>query len=180
MDERRIQTAITLGVRGIVPTEMTPEVAAAAIRSILAGRSYYPHATSMGARMSPLMMQTPPETSPPNGRGPPGKGFRFRISANDDRLTRRQRDVLMELEKGLTNKAIGRELDLLSEATVKVHVRHPMRKLGATNRTQMALLVCATRNAPDARKRSRRPRQGPSGRRAIRTWPQTEPDPGRR
>jgi DNA-binding NarL/FixJ family response regulator len=56
------------------------------------------------------------------------------------RLTRRQRDVLQRLCVGRSNKEIARDLDM-SEATVKVHVRQVMRKLGAQNRTQVALIA---------------------------------------
>jgi len=55
-------------------------------------------------------------------------------------LTPRELAVLALLGRGQSNKRIARELDL-SEATVKVHVRHIMRKVGATNRTQVALLA---------------------------------------
>lgn len=55
-------------------------------------------------------------------------------------LTPRERAVLQVLRQGKSNKHIARELDM-REATVKVHVRHIMRKLGAANRTQVALLA---------------------------------------
>lgn len=49
----------------------------------------------------------------------------------------RQRAVAQALRKGKTNKVIAYELSLC-ESTVKVHVRHIMRKLKATSRTQVA------------------------------------------
>jgi DNA-binding NarL/FixJ family response regulator len=55
-------------------------------------------------------------------------------------LTPREQAVLLVLRQGKSNKHIARELDM-REATVKVHVRHIMRKLGASNRTQVALLA---------------------------------------
>jgi DNA-binding NarL/FixJ family response regulator len=55
-------------------------------------------------------------------------------------LTRRQAEVLEELGLGKSNKLIARELKM-QESTVKVHVCQIMRKLGATNRTQAALLA---------------------------------------
>lgn len=55
-------------------------------------------------------------------------------------LTPREQAVLQVLRQGKSNKHIARELDM-REATVKVHVRHIMRKLGAANRTQVALLA---------------------------------------
>jgi DNA-binding NarL/FixJ family response regulator len=60
----------------------------------------------------------------------------------DNRLTSdftpRERDVIEALRRGRSNKVIAHDLRL-SENTVKVHVRHIMRKLRASNRTQAAL-----------------------------------------
>jgi DNA-binding CsgD family transcriptional regulator len=56
-------------------------------------------------------------------------------------LTERQKSVLERLGRGDSNKAIARVLGI-REGTVKVHVRQIMRKLGVTNRTQVAI-ACA-------------------------------------
>jgi DNA-binding NarL/FixJ family response regulator len=60
----------------------------------------------------------------------------------DDHLTCRQRQVLVHLRRGCPNKIIARKLGV-TEGTVKVHVRQVMRKLGAANRTQAAVLCGA-------------------------------------
>jgi DNA-binding NarL/FixJ family response regulator len=57
-------------------------------------------------------------------------------------LTERQKSVLERLGRGDSNKAIARLLGI-REGTVKVHVRQIMRKLGVTNRTQVAI-ACAS------------------------------------
>ncbi|MGK9168548.1 LuxR C-terminal-related transcriptional regulator [Inquilinus limosus] len=57
-------------------------------------------------------------------------------------LTPRELAVLDWLRQGKSNKQIARELNM-SEATVKVHVRHIMRKMGLANRTQVALLAAS-------------------------------------
>ncbi|NYS25197.1 response regulator transcription factor [Rhodobacteraceae bacterium 2376] len=56
-----------------------------------------------------------------------------------ERLTERERDVLLGLCQGHSNKQIARDLDL-SEATVKLHVKTLYRRLGVSNRTQAAML----------------------------------------
>nr|WP_247878774.1 response regulator transcription factor [Niveispirillum sp. SYP-B3756] len=56
------------------------------------------------------------------------------------RLTNRQRDIFRLLLQGCSNKEIARQLGVL-EGTVKVHVRAMMQKLGARNRTQIAILA---------------------------------------
>lgn len=59
------------------------------------------------------------------------------------RLTNRQRDIFRLLLSGCSNKEIARQLGVL-EGTVKVHVRAMMQKLGARNRTQIAILAART------------------------------------
>jgi DNA-binding NarL/FixJ family response regulator len=51
-------------------------------------------------------------------------------------LTSRQMTVLGHLRQGKPNKIIAHDLRM-SESTVKVHIRNIMRKMGATNRTQV-------------------------------------------
>lgn len=58
---------------------------------------------------------------------------------HDTSLTARERDVVQQLRRGKPNKIIAYELGI-SISTVKVHVRNIMRKTGATNRVEAALL----------------------------------------
>ncbi|HEU4974949.1 MAG TPA: LuxR C-terminal-related transcriptional regulator [Baekduia sp.] len=55
-------------------------------------------------------------------------------------LTVREHEVLQLLSEGASNAAIGEAL-VISQATVKSHVRHILRKLGAANRTEAVSLV---------------------------------------
>ena len=52
-------------------------------------------------------------------------------------FTLRQAEVVQALRKGKANKIIAYELNL-RESTVKVHIRNIMKKLKATNRTEVA------------------------------------------
>lgn len=54
------------------------------------------------------------------------------------RLTRRERDILRLIARSQSNKEIGRRLDI-SEGTVKVHVRHLLKKMGMRTRTEAAV-----------------------------------------
>jgi DNA-binding NarL/FixJ family response regulator len=56
------------------------------------------------------------------------------------KLTEREREVLVEVGRGLQNADIGRKL-FMSEATVKAHVSRALVKLDATNRVQVAILA---------------------------------------
>ena len=55
-------------------------------------------------------------------------------------LTERQRQIILVLAEGITNKEIGRRLGL-TEGTVKVHLHRIYRKLGIANRTVLAVLA---------------------------------------
>ncbi len=65
-----------------------------------------------------------------------------RLPAPARRLTERQREILGLLCEGLSNKEIGRKLDL-SDATVKMHMTAVLRTLGVSTRTQAALAARA-------------------------------------
>jgi DNA-binding NarL/FixJ family response regulator len=60
-------------------------------------------------------------------------------------FTERQYAVLVRLCQGDPNKVIGRKLGM-TETTVKVHVREIMRKLGVSNRTQVAIAAAHVRS----------------------------------
>jgi DNA-binding NarL/FixJ family response regulator len=53
----------------------------------------------------------------------------------DESLTEREVEVLRQVADGNRNRDIARNL-FISEETVKVHIKHIMEKLGATDRTQ--------------------------------------------
>jgi two-component system, NarL family, nitrate/nitrite response regulator NarL len=53
-------------------------------------------------------------------------------------LTSRESEILKQVAKGLTNKLIARELDI-SDGTVKVHVKHLLKKLGLRSRVEAAV-----------------------------------------
>jgi DNA-binding NarL/FixJ family response regulator len=89
----------------------------AAIRFVKAGGTFAPLDQLLTNR--PDRGPAPPEITPRNS------------------LTSRQMAVLSLLQQGKANKIIAYEL-AMSESTVKVHVRNIMRKMGATNRTQVA------------------------------------------
>lgn len=82
-------------------------------------------------------------------------GLTVRIGTRDgrseklpDSLTGREREVLELLAAGCTNTAIARQL-VIAEGTVKKHVVHVLRKLGAANRSEA--VACWFRSGANAR-----------------------------
>jgi DNA-binding NarL/FixJ family response regulator len=118
-DPESIQEAFELGVRGYIPTSLASMVAIGALRLVCLGGTYVPAAALLSQRY------------PRQGSGAPPliEGF-----------TRRQSQILDCLRRGMANKLIAHELNMC-ESTVKVHVRNIMKKLKATNRTQVAYMT---------------------------------------
>ncbi len=65
------------------------------------------------------------------------------------KLTRREREVIVMLGHGASNKDIAQSLDLV-EATVKIHVQGILRKLNLSSRVQAALLAVKHGMAPSS------------------------------
>ena len=145
-----VQRAIALGIRGMISTRLPADVALAALKFMIDGGSHFPHETGqvhhsaglngsdMAAEASAALPAAPynsAETVDQHG-----------TNVHPD-LTPRQVDVLSSLRQGRSNKEIARVLNL-SEATVKIHVRHIMRKFGAENRTQVALMASGNGAVP--------------------------------
>jgi DNA-binding NarL/FixJ family response regulator len=60
------------------------------------------------------------------------------VGRNGSLLSSREQEILRAIAKGASNKLIAREFDI-SDATVKVHVKTILRKIGVANRTQAAI-----------------------------------------
>jgi DNA-binding NarL/FixJ family response regulator len=122
-----ILTALAAGIHGYVPKSLGAHDLAAALRMILNGAIYVPPSLA-GKPPSPAE----PEPSPPaaaSGNMSPRRAFEF--------LTPRQREVLLLLVEGLSNKEIARKLRL-GEGTVKIHMAALFRSLRVRNRQEAA------------------------------------------
>ncbi len=60
------------------------------------------------------------------------------LPADKDRLSAREREILVVLARGASNKEIAREFEL-AENTVKIHVQNILRKLNLGSRVQAAV-----------------------------------------
>ncbi|MGM0594742.1 MAG: two-component system response regulator NarL [Pseudomonadota bacterium] len=64
-------------------------------------------------------------------------------------LTEREQQILSLIAKGLSNKMIARKLDI-SEGTVKVHVKHLLKKLNLRSRVEAAVWAVNTAKQSDS------------------------------
>jgi DNA-binding NarL/FixJ family response regulator len=124
-------------IRGYVPTTLPIKQVAEAIRFAWAGGTFVP-LSIVSQWAPPDAAKSVPSTprahetgnfSPPTPLAPAIGNF-----------SPRQREVLHRLWMGKSNKAIAYELGMC-ESTVKVHIRQIMKRLRATNRTQVVVLT---------------------------------------
>ena len=107
-----IQRALQAGARGYLLKSMPPNELLDAIRQVYAGKKRVP--AEVAAQLAEHL--------------------------SDEALTDREIDVLRLLAGGNRNKDIADRL-YISEETVKVHVKHIMEKLGASDRTQAVAIA---------------------------------------
>jgi two-component system, NarL family, nitrate/nitrite response regulator NarL len=62
-------------------------------------------------------------------------------------LSPREREIVLCLARGASNKEIARDLDV-AESTVKIHVQHILRKLNLSSRVQVAVWAIETGFVP--------------------------------
>jgi len=110
-----IQRALQAGAQGYLLKSMPPEQLFETIRQVHAGKK----------------------------RVPAEVASRLAEHVGDEQLTDREIDVLRHVTGGNRNRDIAQRL-FISEETVKVHFRHIMEKLGATDRTH-AMAIAARR-----------------------------------
>lgn len=71
----------------------------------------------------------------------------LQVEKTESALTERERDVLICLVEGLTNKEIGERL-FVSEKTVKIHVSNIFKKLNVKSRSQVVIHAVQHRLVP--------------------------------
>ena len=112
-----VKAALAAGANGFLPKSAKPSVILNALKLILDGSTYVPPVL-----LGELTLKKTEEATAVDEHG----------------LSQRQRQVLLCLCEGLSNKEIGRELNL-AENTVKVHLSAIFKALGVNSRTQAML-----------------------------------------
>lgn len=115
-------TALKRGADGYLLKDMEPEELLAALKQAAAGKMV----------VSPTLT---PILAPQSLREDRSEGER-----DIDQLTPRERDILKLIAQGLSNKMIARKLDI-TESTVKVHVKHLLKKMKLKSRVEVAVWV---------------------------------------
>ena len=110
-----IARIIGYGARGYIPTSMPYHLAVEAVRFVEAGGTFVPVGNMLGRD-------------------------RHKHLTGAGTLTERQMKVVEAVSRGFANKQIAYKLKM-SENTVKVHLRHIMRKLKVRNRTEIAIMT---------------------------------------
>jgi len=119
LDDDKLLPALRSGAAGYLLKNAAPQEVARAVRAAYAGEALF----------DPVVAARLVETLAADGAEDPL-----------ERLTPREREVLVLIGRGFPNKRIARELDV-SEKTVKTHVGHVLAKLGVTDRTQAAVFA---------------------------------------
>ena len=126
-----LRQGLEAGVNGFCLTSSSREVLITSLELVMLGESVLvgPVARSI---LDGTALRPEPE---------PDCEFADEPKASDpgaQRLSAREAEILSSLMEGAPNKLIARKLDV-AEATVKVHVKAILRKIGVANRTQAAM-----------------------------------------
>ncbi len=107
-----IQRSLEAGARGYVLKNMPPKDLVEVVRQVHAGKKRIPE--EVAANLAEHL--------------------------GEESLTEREKAVLQRVAGGNKNRDIGEQL-FISEETVKVHVKHILEKLGASDRTQAVAIA---------------------------------------
>jgi two-component system nitrate/nitrite response regulator NarL len=125
-----VKLARSAGVDGFCLSTSDREVLIKSLELVMLGEAVLPtHVMTLLLDMAPVSAEEPQDKA---GIGLDSSDPRLR------KLSTRESQILNCLTDGAPNKVIARKLDV-AEATVKVHIKAILRKIGATNRTQAAM-----------------------------------------
>jgi DNA-binding NarL/FixJ family response regulator len=143
--------ALQDGAMGFVPKRASNELLAEALKLVMAGGVYVPPTLDRVAEPLGPLLSTDSRTAVVAGlteASPAAPGAAAAVPNFESLgLTKRQREVLVLLLEGKSNKVIARELNLSVE-TVKDHVAAVLRGVGVHSRTQAVLAVAHLQASP--------------------------------
>jgi two-component system nitrate/nitrite response regulator NarL len=121
IEDRELVMSAAAGAYGVITKDVTPEILVQSLRQVADGQ-----------RLLPLPS---PDQAVSRDRG------NIAITENVlTVLTDRERQIMALVSEGLSNKEIGRRLNI-ADGTIKVHLHHIFQKLEISNRTVLAALA---------------------------------------
>jgi DNA-binding NarL/FixJ family response regulator len=130
-DDEYVFGALQAGAAGFLLKDVGPDVLVGAVRTVAAGDALVD--SSVTRRLIERWVEleaTSAATSRP-------------VPAAVGSLSTREREILVGLARGRTNRELARDL-IVSEATVKTHVSNLLTKLGVRSRVQAVVLAYET------------------------------------
>ena len=118
-DRKDVISALKSGADGYLLKDTEPEELVDSIRKICAGKMV------LSAELTEVLALSFRDEQKPQG-------------PDLASLTRREKQIVNYIAEGMSNKLIGRRLDI-AESTVKVHVKHLLKKLGLRSRVEAAI-----------------------------------------
>jgi two-component system nitrate/nitrite response regulator NarL len=119
--DNQILTAIANGAKGILLKDAAPDRLVDCVRNVAAGKQWFPTELVESALRRDVNRHAE----------------RDRFA---DRLTTRERQIILLVADGLSNKGIARHTNL-TEGTIKLHLHNIYEKLQVTNRTALTALA---------------------------------------
>lgn len=114
-------TALKRGADGYLLKDMEPKELLSSLKQAAAGKMV------LSPALTPILAESLREDRSEGER-------------DIEQLTPRERDILKLIAQGLSNKMIARKLDI-TESTVKVHVKHLLKKMKLKSRVEVAVWV---------------------------------------
>lgn len=114
-----VVTAISNGADGYLLKDTDPEILLEQIKKSLEGKMVLSEAIT---QVLATALRRP----------------QVKVASELNNLTNREYEILSLIAKGMSNKVIARELTI-SDGTVKVHVKHLLKKLGLRSRVEAAV-----------------------------------------
>ena len=121
VEDRELVISAEAGAYGVILKDVAPEILVQSLRQVADGQ-----------RLLPLL---------PSDQTVPREQRNVAITENVlTVLTDRERQIMRLVSEGLSNKEIGRRLNIV-DGTIKVHLHHIFQKLEISNRTVLATLA---------------------------------------
>jgi len=129
IEDRELMMSAAAGAYGILPKNVALEILVKSLQQV-----------ADGEKLLPLPSSTKTE--------PAGRKNIAMVVNEWTVLTERERQIISLVSEGLSNKEIGRRLNI-ADGTIKVHLHHVYQKLEISNRTLLAALAISS-NAGEA------------------------------